>query len=58
MNSGEINGYMLTNCNDRQEVIEYLKTLDISKEQKNEFYAYWKGCEIIKTISKQMRVRK
>jgi len=58
MNSGVIQGHMLTHCETRQDVIDYLETIEASKEQKNKLYAYWKGCQIRKTINNQMRIRR
>jgi len=54
MNIGKIQGYMLSHCENRQSVIDYLSTLDIDKEQKNKFYLYWKSAVTRNTIKKQM----
>jgi len=56
--NGEINGYMMTNCETRTDVIEYLSILDLSREQKNSFYIYWKGWTVMKEINARLTANK
>jgi hypothetical protein len=42
----------------RQSVIDYISTLDLTPEQKNGFYAYWKSIQIMQTIARQMAENK
>ena len=55
MNSGQIQGHMLTHCNDRPAVIDFLEKQNFSKGQKNAFYKYWKGVKLMKEIALQLK---
>lgn len=48
MNIGEVQGYLLTHCNTRDEAVEYLAKKDFSKDEKNELYKYWKNSKRLK----------
>ncbi len=42
---GEVNAELFKFTN-RDEVIKYLSGLDFSKQEKNEFYKYWKSLAV------------
>lgn len=50
---GCING-RLSKLKTRESVIEYLDGLDLTPDQKNAFYKYWKGLMTMKEIGQQM----
>jgi len=53
VNHGCINGELFKH-NTRESVIEYLGSLDLTPDEKNGFYVYWKGIMNRKAVAKQL----